>query len=199
MAQRTTFLRDPQVVHACDETRPEALRSSGVVARSGKRFTKHGARPMSCGISGFEGTSKSCITYSRVIRSARLFHVDRCVDARHRVPLKPDVAWWHGSRCEFVGDAKYKRAEGGIPNADIYQALAYATSAGLPGALLIYAKGEMSPEILQITQTDKEIHIVALDLDVSPSEILAQMHEVAGLVIALRDQGRQAESLRVSA
>ena len=121
------------------------------------------------------------------------------LDTRRRIPLKPDVAWWHGSRCEFVGDAKYKRAEGAIPNADIYQALAYATAAGLPGALLIYAKGEMSPEVLQIARTDKEIHTFALDLDVSPSEILAQIHEVAELVIALRDQGRQAEAVRASA
>jgi 5-methylcytosine-specific restriction enzyme subunit McrC len=116
------------------------------------------------------------------------------LDKRRHVPLKPDIAWWRYSRCEFVGDAKYKRTAGGIPNADIYQVLAYATAAELPGGLLIYAKGELTPTVLQVVGTDKSIHIVALDLDVSPNEVIEQIRRIADLMVTLRDQGRLIES-----
>ena len=57
--------------------------------------------------------------------------------------LAPDLTWWDGPTCTFVGDAKYKRADDGhVPNADLYQLLAYATALDLPGGLLAYAQGE---------------------------------------------------------
>ena len=31
------------------------------------------------------------------------------LDARRRLRLEPDISWWQGDRCVFVGDAKYKR------------------------------------------------------------------------------------------
>ena len=34
---------------------------------------------------------------------------DVCLDEAHRVPLKPDLSWWDGRTCTFVGDAKYRR------------------------------------------------------------------------------------------
>ena len=36
--------------------------------------------------------------------------------------------------------------ESNVPNADLYQLLAYATALDLPGGLLIYAKGERPPD-----------------------------------------------------
>jgi 5-methylcytosine-specific restriction enzyme subunit McrC len=113
------------------------------------------------------------------------------LDTRHRVPLKPDIAWWHRSRCEAVADAKYKRTDAGIPNADIYQLLAYTTASRLPGGILIYAKGERNPDVIHVVHADKEIHILALDLDVPPSEVLAQIGEIARLLESLRDRGRR--------
>ncbi len=36
------------------------------------------------------------------------------------VPLEPDLVWWEGGRCVFVGDAKYKRVKDErVPNADL--------------------------------------------------------------------------------
>ena len=34
---------------------------------------------------------------------------DVSLDERDRVGLEPDLSWWDGSVCRFVGDAKYKR------------------------------------------------------------------------------------------
>ena len=42
-----------------------------------------------------------------------------------------------------MGDAKYKRMKDErVPNADLYQMLAYATSLGEPGGLPVYAEGD---------------------------------------------------------
>ena len=65
------------------------------------------------------------------------------LDREGKVTLKPDLTWWDGPDCRFVGDAKYKNLTGErVPNADLYQMLSYATALGLPGGLLIYAQGE---------------------------------------------------------
>jgi 5-methylcytosine-specific restriction enzyme subunit McrC len=45
----------------------------------------------------------------------------RWLNADRRVPLEPDLTWWSGGRCVFVGDCKYKRANGSVPNADVYR------------------------------------------------------------------------------
>ena len=56
------------------------------------------------------------------------------LQSTRRVKLEPDLTWWEGGVCVFVGDAKYKSIEKGCARADLYQMLAYATafeSAGL--------------------------------------------------------------------
>ena len=65
------------------------------------------------------------------------------LDQDGKVRLEPDLSWWNGRTCTFVGDAKYKRVEDRrVPNADLYQLLAYTIALDLPGGLLIYAHGE---------------------------------------------------------
>ena len=55
------------------------------------------------------------------------------LDEAGRVHLRPDLTWWDDSDCTFVGDAKYKRVENQqIPNADLFQLLAYVTALNLP-------------------------------------------------------------------
>ena len=64
------------------------------------------------------------------------------LDEADRVRLRPDLTWWLGGECVFVGDAKYKRVTvESVPNADLYQLLAYVTALDLPGGLLVYAQG----------------------------------------------------------
>ena len=104
------------------------------------------------------------------------------LDEGQDVRLKPDISWWQGDRCVFVGDAKYKRTTvHGAQNHDIYQALAYAVAAGLPSALLIYAHGEDRPAIYDIPAANKhiEIEVDVLDLQGRPDEILERVKRLA--------------------
>lgn len=103
------------------------------------------------------------------------------LDEGHRIALEPDISWWDGRYCRFVGDVKYKRlAEfGGIKHPDVYQMLAYCTASGLPSGMLIYAKGEENPIRHQLVNCGKEIEIIALDLSQPPRKILEQIAIIA--------------------
>ena len=120
------------------------------------------------------------------------------LDAASSLPLLPDLSWWEDGRCVFAGDVKYKRTRHG-EQADLYQVLAYSTAAGLPAGLLVYAAG---PDHLAATygmpgqlavhevphagNTGKALHVTALDLNGSPSDILAQVALLAQRVRRLR-------------
>ena len=63
------------------------------------------------------------------------------------------------------GDAKYKRIDiKAIPNADLYQILAYATALDLPGGLLVYAKGEAEPVEYAVRHCGKRMEVATIDL-----------------------------------
>ena len=124
----------------------------------------------------------------RVFRSDRDLHGIYLADD-HAIPLKPDLSWWEAGTCTFVGDAKYKRAvDGNVPNADLYQLLAYSTALDLPGGLLIYAQGEARPANYhyRVRYAGTCLHVAALDLSGSHDELLARIRELADLVRALR-------------
>ena len=107
----------------------------------------------------------------------------------NKVQLKPDLSWWDGETCMFVGDAKYKKiVHSTVPNADLYQLLAYATALDLPGGLLIYAQGEAEAATYNIRHTCKQLEVVALDLSGSLEEILGHVKAVAHKIEFLRDQ-----------
>jgi len=53
------------------------------------------------------------------------------LDSARHVPLEPDLLWWDRGQCMFVGDCKYKKTTGSVPNADVYQMLAYLTALNL--------------------------------------------------------------------
>ena len=98
----------------------------------------------------------------------------------NKVQLKPDLSWWNGDKCMFVGDAKYKKiVHSSVPNADLYQLLAYATALDLPGGLLIYAQGEAEAATYKIRNTCKQLEVVALDLSGSLEEILDRVKDIA--------------------
>lgn len=65
------------------------------------------------------------------------------LDADRTHTLNPDLAVWTRGRCAFVGDCKYKVAESATAHqGDLYQMLAYATSAGLGDAMLVYCASD---------------------------------------------------------
>ena len=115
------------------------------------------------------------------------------LDEAGRVRLRPDLVWRDGSSCVFVGDAKYKRiSDERIPNADLYQLLAYTAALNLPGGLLVYAKGEDERESVTYTvrHAGKRLEVVALDVSGTLEGVRERVREIAVRVKALRDEAR---------
>ena len=113
------------------------------------------------------------------------------LDKKDRVRLEPDLSWWDGSSCRFVGDAKYKRiSDQRIPNADLYQLLAYTTALDLPGGILIYAQGEADPVVHEVRHFGKRLEVAALDLSCPIDEIFTQIEGLAHRIVALRNEAR---------
>lgn len=105
------------------------------------------------------------------------------------VNMYPDLSWWDGETCLFVGDAKYKKiVHSSVPNADLYQMLAYTTSLDLPGGILIYAKGEADPATYVVRHAGKRLEVFALDLAGSLDQILARVKTLACRIESLRDE-----------
>ena len=106
---------------------------------------------------------------------------------RGKVRLRPDLVWRDGSRCVFVGDAKYKRIDDErMRNADLYQLLAYVTALDLPGGMLVYAKGEAEVADFTVRHSGKRLRVSALDLSGSLDSVLQRVHGVAEQVRAMR-------------
>ena len=116
------------------------------------------------------------------------------LDEAQEVRLEPDLSWWEGTICTFVGDAKYKKLpSSSVPNADLYQLLAYATALNLPGGLLVYAQGEAETASHRVRHSGKRLDVVALDLSGTLDEVLGRVDYVAARVRALRDAARRVE------
>jgi 5-methylcytosine-specific restriction enzyme subunit McrC len=113
------------------------------------------------------------------------------LDRAGAVRLRPDLSWWEGDRCVFVGDVKYKRTRApGVEHPDLYQLLAYAVATGLPAGLLIYAAGEEGPAVHGVD--GRELQVTALDLAGPPEAVLDQIGTLAGRVLRLRRRGLRA-------
>ena len=110
------------------------------------------------------------------------------LDDTGRIHLRPDLTWWEGSSCVFVGDAKYKNIAGErrVPNADLYQLLAYATALDLPGGFLIYAQGEADTTTYRVRRSGKRLVVASLDLSGTLDDVLIRVSELAEHVAALR-------------
>ena len=117
------------------------------------------------------------------------------LDEKGKVPIRPDLSWWEDGVCKFVGDAKYKNIAGErVPNADLYQMLAYATALDLPGGLLIYAKGEAALASYKVRRSDKWLEVVEVDLSKPLDAILRR---VAGIGCRIKELSDEACWLRL--
>ena len=113
------------------------------------------------------------------------------LDEEGDIQLKPDLSWWDGATCTFVGDAKYKNLTNtAVPTPDLYQLLAYATALNLPGGLLVYAKGEADTASYRVRHAGKRLDVVALDLSGTLDDVLGRVDHVATRMRALRDKAR---------
>lgn len=114
------------------------------------------------------------------------------LDEDGAVDIKPDLSWWDGTTCSFVGDAKYKNLTGRrVPTADLFQLLAYATAHDLPGGLLVYAQGEADTASYRVKHSGKQLDVVALDLSGTLDEVLRRVDHVATRVRTLRKDARR--------
>ena len=109
------------------------------------------------------------------------------LDRGRRVRLRPDLSWWDGERCLFVGDVKYKRVEvAEIEHADVYQLLAYTIATELPYGLLIYSADEATPVEHEIPLAGKRLRIATLDISGEPDVILARVSALCEEIRTLR-------------
>lgn len=113
------------------------------------------------------------------------------LDKAGKVHLRPDLTWRESGNCLFVGDAKYKVADGGARNADLYQLLAYATALNLPGGMLIYAEGESERMTYEVRHICKQLEIATLDLSGSLDEVLNRVKDIAVRVRAMSQMARR--------
>ncbi len=113
------------------------------------------------------------------------------LDEEEAVGLRPDLSWWDGPDCTFVGDAKYKNLTGSsVPSADLYQLLAYTTALDLPGGLLVYAQGEADAASYRVRHAGKRLHVAALDLSGALDGVIRRVDDLARRVVKLRDEAR---------
>ena len=103
------------------------------------------------------------------------------LDEDDQVQMRPDIVWLNSVNGPLaVIDAKYKAERvSGYPNADVYQALAYATALGLPDAHLVYARGNEAATSYWIRGSGVCVHMHALDLILTPADLLNQINGLA--------------------
>ena len=119
------------------------------------------------------------------------------LDETGRVGLRPDLVWRQGGTHVFVGDAKYKNVTGErVPNADLYQLLAYTTALNLPSGLLIYAEGEADAATYTLRHVGKQLEVVALDLSGPLDDVLDRVRALADRLRTLHAEATQVMLLR---
>ena len=113
------------------------------------------------------------------------------LDEARAIGLEPDLSWWDGDECTFVGDVKYKRVSAkGVKHPDLYQVLSYAVATDLPAGLLVYAKGEDESVSHRVVHLGKRLEIVTLSLDGDIEDLMEQIDRLAGKVLLLRNEGK---------
>jgi 5-methylcytosine-specific restriction enzyme subunit McrC len=108
-------------------------------------------------------------------------------EAQHRytldengvIDIRPDLVWRIDGRPVAVIDAKYKAERpAGFPQADLYQALAYAMAYNLDRAHLVYAKGNEVATEWTVRHCLVRLTAHTLDLSGDPAALLGQVEEV---------------------
>ncbi|MFB9346242.1 hypothetical protein ACFFUA_01990 [Streptomyces heliomycini] len=112
------------------------------------------------------------------------------LDTANLVRIRPDlvVRTRDGRVPLAVVDAKYKVVKAdGLLNADLYQALAYATVLGLREAHLVYAAGRRPSRLHEVRGTAAgpdgrgvRLYQHSLDLSRAPEQLLSSLREIAG-------------------
>lgn len=103
-----------------------------------------------------------------------------------RVLMKPDLVFRRpGAEAAYVGDLKYKMAEGARgESSDYYQLLAYTTAMDLPEGILIYCRKQGDAEERTVTAKNagKRLVVRSIDLTGSPAEVDKEISGLAQLI-----------------
>lgn len=103
------------------------------------------------------------------------------LDTDGRVHLRPDIVISKMGHVVTVADTKYKvwgQNSGTPPNADVYQALAYAVTAGAPEAHLLYVSGDVEPRRYRIAATGTTVVAHAVSLEGEPAQVLESVRRL---------------------
>lgn len=124
----------------------------------------------------FEAYVASRLTTELAVDDVHLTAQDRrwWLDSGGAVALRPDLVISRATDVLTVADTKYKvigESGGAVPNADVYQAVAYALALGVLDAHLIYVSGDVVSRVLQIPAAGVLVHLHAVSLAGSPQEI----------------------------
>jgi len=107
------------------------------------------------------------------------------LDAEGQIRLRPDIVVTVGGRPLTVADTKYKvldSAAASPSNGDVYQAVAYALSLGVPEAHLVYVSPPRRSQSFAIASAGVTVHVHGFDLDGSSKDLRRRVRE---LVLAL--------------
>jgi 5-methylcytosine-specific restriction enzyme subunit McrC len=106
-------------------------------------------------------------------------------DETGSIDIRPDLLWRIDGRPSAVIDAKYKAERpSGFPEADLYQALAYATAYDLDRAHLIYAAGNEVASEWCVRHAGIRLTAHTLALDGEPEQIMGQIDGIASRIAA---------------
>jgi 5-methylcytosine-specific restriction enzyme subunit McrC len=101
------------------------------------------------------------------------------LDEMGAIQIRPDLTWWRWGRCLGVADVKYKSlATNELPNADVYQTLAYSIAHARRQAHLIYAAGNEPAAVHVVRHVGTTISVHALDLSGEPGQILKRVRDL---------------------
>jgi 5-methylcytosine-specific restriction enzyme subunit McrC len=98
------------------------------------------------------------------------------LDTDGKIRMRPDIVISRSGHVVAVADTKYKvwgESNGSPPNADVYQALAYAVTAGVREVHLLYVSGDVEPRLYEIAATETTVVAHAVDVGGEPRELLA--------------------------
>ncbi|WP_270366722.1 McrC family protein [Microbacterium algeriense] len=105
------------------------------------------------------------------------------LDAEGKIRMRPDIVISRGGRVVTVADTKYKvwgESDGSPPNVDVYQALAYAVTAGVREVHLLYVSGDVEPRRYEIAATGTTVVAHALDVSGKPGDLVRRAQDLGG-------------------
>lgn len=112
------------------------------------------------------------------------------LDAAGLVSMYPDLVWYpQPGRPGLVVDAKYKVDT--VPNADVYQLLAYCTALGLREGRLVYARGVEVPRRYEVVGAGVTVWAHTLDVGLPAGALSGQIAELAKQIRGRIEVGNQ--------